>query len=423
MSHSDDSVDLADEGGDLFGDDEPEPKSSAHSLDDGGLGSERDAAERRSADHDHDGTGAIHNDQTQTKEEVVMDLALSRHKMPKTKNGTLQTMRVPNFLAFNAREYNPDTYEPTQWDLDNASSDKPKGVVRFQKDPNNGALVSNTLVHRWSDGSLTITIGGDHYEIQSKRMASAANKPYHDKDDAHYYAASPQFLKDSLLTVGHITEQYTVLLSGDLKDEATMKLVDRMREAGRRPNQSDMIVHATRDPELQKREAEQAERALMKAQRKRENAAARVETRGAGPRPGLSINDLEGRRGAGASRKKGVDGIVRIKRRRPEYDSDDDLPSGTRRQDEYDRDDDFIAPSDSTVESFPESGVEEDDFPDVDVGKAPRAKKKQKVVKPEEDAGADTDADADAELDDFEVSVPAEQPRARRRNIIDDDDE
>ncbi|KAH8165693.1 hypothetical protein CIB48_g2574 [Xylaria polymorpha] len=310
-------------------------------------------------DDDDDATQA-----QQTKEEIVMDIALSRHRMPKIKNGTLQSMRVPQFLSFMAREYNPDTFEPTPWDMENAKSDQPKSIVRFRRDANT----------------------------------------------------------DSLLTVGHINEQYTVLLNRDMQDEATIKLAESMAAAarGKRPNESDMIITATRDPELQKKEAEMAEKERMKAQRRRENAAARIDSRTTGYRSGgLSVNDLEGgRRGAGGSRKRGAGGAARPKRRRPEYDSDDDLPSGTRRQDEYDREDDFIAPSDDDMISEVEDDEEEEDLLDDEEEEAPR-KKRQKTAEPEED----DDADADADLDDIDAPAPAEQTRARRRNIVDDDDE
>ncbi|KAI0468738.1 Leo1-like protein-domain-containing protein [Xylaria cf. heliscus] len=421
-SDSEDPVDLADEGGDdLFGDDEPEPRSDRERyLSDNELASERAATERDGADNDDDDDMQAQ----QTKEEIVMDIALSRHRMPKIKNGTLQSMRVPQFLSFMAREYDPDTFEPTPWDMENAKSDQPKSIVRFRRDANTGELISNTLVHRWSDGSLTIAVGGTHYEIQTKKMAPAGNKPYTEREDGHYYAAAPHFLKDSLLTVGHITEQYTVLLNRDMQDEATIKLAESMAAAarGKRPNESDMIITATRDPELQKKEAEMAEKERMKAQRRRENAAARIDSRATGYRSGgLSVNDLEGgRRGAGGSRKRGAGGAARAKRRRPEYDSDDDLPSGTRRQDEYDREDDFIAPSDDDMVSEVEDDEEEEDLLDDEEEEAPR-KKRQKTAEADEEA--DDDADADADLDDLDAPAPVEQTRARRRNIVDDDDE
>ena len=113
-----------------------------------------------------------------------------------------------------------------------------------------------------------------------------------------------------------------------------------------------MIIKTTQDPELQKKQAEQAEKERMKAQRRRETAAAKMDGIGRYKSGGLSIGDLEGgRRAPGAGRKRGAPGAARTKRRRPEYDSDDELPQGARRQDEYDMEDDFIVASDEELES------------------------------------------------------------------------
>lgn len=88
MSDSEDPIDLPDEGGDdLFGDDEPEPRSDRERyLSDNELASERGAVERDGADDDDDDATQAQ----QTKEEIVMDIALSRHRMPKIKNGTVR---------------------------------------------------------------------------------------------------------------------------------------------------------------------------------------------------------------------------------------------------------------------------------------------------------------------------------------------
>lgn len=90
MSDSEDPVDFADEGGDdLFGDEEPEPRSDrGRYLSDNELASERDAVERDDADHDDDDDEAMQTQQT--KEEIVMDIALSRHRLPKMKNAIVR---------------------------------------------------------------------------------------------------------------------------------------------------------------------------------------------------------------------------------------------------------------------------------------------------------------------------------------------
>ncbi|KAI5926897.1 Leo1-like protein-domain-containing protein [Camillea tinctor] len=427
MSDSDEPIDLPDEGGDdLFGDeDDNETRSNQDGvLSDDDLASEQDAGGRHTRDDRDDRDDDAEAQNQQVKEKRIGDVAMFRHRTPRTKDGALQSLKVPSFLRFMADVYKPDEFEPTEWDKTNLQSDKPKEVVRFQRDEQTGELKSNALVYRWSDGSMTMSVGGEHYEIQKKMMAPPANKPYEEREDAHYYAAAVHFSEQLLITVGHITEQYTVNLNRNMQDEARIKFANDMAAAarGKRPNGADMIITATQDPELQKKEAELAEKERMKAQRRRENAAARLDsTRSGGYRAGgLSIGDLEGRR-AGGPRKRGAPGAQKAKRRRPEYDSDDDFPAGTHRQNEYDREDDFIAPSDDEQMSGVDDDDDEEDILDDDdeeEEEAPR-KKRQKTADAEDD---DADADADADLDD--IDAPAvESSRARRRNIIDEDDD
>ncbi|KAI8959571.1 Leo1-like protein-domain-containing protein [Daldinia sp. FL1419] len=412
----------SEDGGDLFGDE----GDVEQVLSDQDLASEQDEGDDRDDDRDHgrnrdrDDDADADEDQ-EVKVKRIMGVTLHRHRIPRTSRdgtGSLQTMKVPSFIKLQAEEYKPSTYEPTEWDIQNARSEQPKNVVRFQRDPETGELKSNAAIYRWSDGSLTVSVGGDHYEIQKKAMAPAADKPYYEeRDDAHYYVAAAHFTSELFMTVGHVSEQYSVKLPSNLKDEALLKFSRDMEAAQRARRQGgDMIITATKDPELQKREAELAEKERMKAQRRRENAAARLDGRGGGYRSGgLSIGDLESGRRAGGSRKRGTTNQSKGKRRRPEYDSDDDFPSGGGRQNEYDREDDFIAPSDDEDEGNEDEEDEEDILDDDEEEEAPR-KKRQRTADAEDD-----DADADADLDDMDA--PAESSHRRRRHIIDEDDD
>jgi RNA polymerase-associated protein LEO1 len=270
------------------------------------------------------------------------------------------------------------------------------------------------MIYRWSDGSVTIGVGDGHYQILAKSEAPPRDKPYQELQDGHYFAAAAHLSSNLLMVVGQVSEQYTVQPNKSFNDDAVERLKERM-EAAQRTAGDDMIIHTTEDPELRKKQAEQAEKERMKAQRRREAAASRLDVGGSRySRGGLSVNDLEGGSRSASGRKRGLAGNQRAKKRRPEYDSDDDLPQGARRGEDYDLADDFIAPSDEDGES---EAVEddEDDLLD-DEEEAPRSKR-QKA------AEEDNDADADGDLDD-DIQVQAyESSRSRRRNIIDDDDE
>lgn len=210
------------------------------------------------------------------------------------------------------------------------------------------------------------------------------------------------------MTVGHVTEQFNVRPNKEVGDDALNLLADRMAQASKAAHSNDMIIRTTVDPELQKKKAEQLEKERMKAQRRRENAQARQYDTGLGRpgRGGLSIGALEG----GRQRKRGAPGSGKPKRRRPEYDSDDDLPQGVGRQEKYDLDDGFLVGSD---EEEMESGAEEDEDDLLDDEEEAPRHKRQRTADPE-----DEDASGD-EVD----PAPETTSRSRRRHIIEDDDE
>jgi RNA polymerase-associated protein LEO1 len=333
----------------------------------------------------------------------------------------LHSLRVPDFIRWNPEEYKSDEYEPSQKEIAAAKADKLRPLVRFRRNRRTGDMETNTLIHRWSDGSLTISVGDEMFEIQSKSLAPPADEKYQEVQDAHYYAASASVASEALLVVGHITQQHNVRPNEVIADAALERLIGRMEEA-QHGTPTDMIIQTKQDPELQKKQAELAEKERLRLQRKRETAAARLDGLGNRyPRGALSINDLEGggRRPPGSGRKRGAPGAPRQKRRRPEYDSDDDLPPGGR-QDDYDLEDDFIAKSDEEISGEGEDDDEEDVLDDDDEEEEERAPR----TKRQKTAEAEDDADGEADLDD--VDAPAhsgDASRNRRRNIIQDDDE
>ena len=319
-------------------------------------------------------------------------------------------MRVPKFIKFMPEEYDAEMFEPTEFDVDNAKAERPRHVARVRRDGSTGELKSNSNIYRWSDGSVTISVGGEHYEVQKKALAPGQDKPYNELHDGHYYAAAAELSSDLLMTVGHLVEQYNVKPNKAVGDDALSVLAERMAQASKNTTDSDMIIRTTRDPELQKKQAEMAEKERSKAQRRRENAALRMDGVPGRSRGGLSIGDLEGGRGFGSGRKRGMPG-TKPKRRRPEYDSDDDLPQGVGRREDYDMEDGFLVGSDE--EELESEADEEEEELDDDEDNRRRRNKRQRTEEPEEDEDAEGD-----DVDPGETSG-----RARRRNVIDDDDE
>lgn len=291
--------------------------------------------------------------------------------------------------------------------------------MRYRRDPATGKMQSNANIYRWSDGSVTLAVGEDHYEMQTKTLAPAPGKPYSEIQDAHYYTAAAHLSSNCLLVVGHLTEQYAVRPNFTVQDDALERMRQKMTEAAKAKT-DDFIIQTTEDPELAKKRAELAEKERNKAQRRRETAAAKMDGSSSRyARGALSIGDLEGgRRGAAAAgaggRKRGAAGAQSRKRNRnAEYDSDDDLPGGSGRHDEYVLDDFAVASDEegSEGEEEDEEEILDDEEEDED---APRRKRQRTAEK------EDGDADAEADMDDDEAPAPASR---RRRRVVEDDDE
>lgn len=226
-----------------------------------------------------------------------------------------------------------------------------------------------------------------------------------------------------------MSNQHTVRPNEAVEDDALDKLQKSLAAAARRGNKNEKgpeLIASTQDPELQKRRAEIAEKERMRAQRRRETAAEKASLShrsGGGRSGGLSLDDLEGRgRRAPTSGRK----PPKPRKRRPEYDSDDDDgPKGRSREDEYDMEDDFLAPSDDEEEAPAEDDEEEEELLDEESDREERKAKKQKTSRHED--VSDADADAEADLDDEEAPaapvVADAAGRGRKRNIIEDDDD
>jgi len=441
LASDDEPIDnAADVVNDLFGDDEETGSEHERHLSDLELDSGDDEGRN---DRAHDKMDAEEVNM-EGRTALIQDSNIGRHPLPRPCDGELNALRLPKFLGIEPHPFDPETFELPVSDhhMDYRSANfsanaTAMSTMRYRKNPASGKLESNTVVYRWSDGSTTISVGEQHYELQTKPLAPPKeNKTYEEVQDSHSYFASPSIHSQLLQIVGHMTNQHTVRPNKDIEDDALEKLQRSLAAATRGSSKGDdkngpELITNTQDPELQKKEAEKAEKERMRAQRRRETAAAKADIsigrgRVAG---GLTVDDLEGRAGRrtpGSGRKQ-ASGTKRP-RRRPEYDSDDDLPRGRNREDEYDKNDDFLASSDEELEDEPEpDDDEEEEMIDDDSDREEPKRKKRKSSKTEEPS--DADADAEADLDDNEapggVPVAGETTagRGRMRNIIMDDDD
>lgn len=329
----------------------------------------------------------------------------------------MQLAKVPNFLRFVPEALDPRDFAPTPWDVENSKRRIPINIVRYRKNPKTGKLESNANIFRWSDGSLTMQVGEEHYDIQVKSQIPPPNKAYQPDRDANRYVAAAHSAQAQLLTVAHVTEEWAIRPDKQRVDEDTELLREKMGLARGGVKEGEMIITTNQDPELQKKQAELAEKERARAARKRENAQMRMEGGASGYRKtGLSIGELEGGRRSGSGRKRGPGGgSKRARARDDEYDSDDD--PGVHRHNEYDKDDGFIADSDE--ESVEGGDDDEEDILDDEEEEyeRPRAKR-QRTEEPSND-----EADADGEPDEDAPATSGDHGRRRVRRVVSDDDD
>lgn len=351
--------------------------------------------------------------------------------------------RLPKFLGVEPAEYNAMTFELPVADHHSSvasanfsANATATTTARFRKGAG-GKLESNTLINKWSDGTYTLLLGDTHYTLEGKPLAPSAapGTKYQDHLDSHQYLATPYINSQLLHIIGHVTNQFTVRPNKEIEDQALARLESSLAAATRGRQKGDnkdglTLIASNQDPELGKRQAEQAERDLMKKQRKEEAAALRVAQQAGRVRgsttQGLSLDELERRLPGSSKKKRSAPTKPRRARRRADYSSDEDEgPRGRNREDEYDLEDDFLAPSDEEGEEG-EGGDESEEEAEEESEDDRRKVKKQKT---DTKAEADSDVDAEGEIDDAVAPQEAASggdasaARGRRRLVIEDDED
>lgn len=320
-------------------------------------------------------------------------------------------MRIPDFVRIQAAPFDPSTFTTPTVAENESAFDQAASTIRYKKNAS-GDLESNALFNRWSDGSVTISIGEVVYELMAKPLAPKVYKDYQDVLDSHTYLATPHVGSQLMQIVGHVNNSFTVVPNADLQAKAVAKLKENMAKSGRHNDHKDVAnqIVRTEDPETQKRKAEQLERERNKLQKRREQAAQRTEQRIRGPAGGLGL----GMERLGGKVKRAP--AKKVRARKDDYDSeDDDRGHGGRREDEYDMEDDFLAASDEEEER----GEDEDSEEEYERNSPPKAKKQKRAAK-------GSDVDASGESDDGARQPSASQADAggrRKRQVIEDDED
>ncbi|KAK9385465.1 Leo1-like protein-domain-containing protein [Lipomyces mesembrius] len=258
--------------------------------------------------------------------EITMPRYLPSHSVPKEINVT----RIPNFLNVDYSAFDPDSY------LENAANIQAEGEEaaelrqqlraevnntirwRYTRDEfGNPQIQSNARILRWSDGSLSLKLGSEVFDINKKSIADTYIAASHDQQEIVQFHAK---IASSMTLVPTSTASLTHM---------------RLSKAIARGNVKVSNIHdiaTTEDPEKMKREAEKAEESKIRARKKLDNKRRQRENR----YPyGRDTGDL----GAATPLERGG---------RRAYDDDDGMGYGTG--DKYERDDFVVSDDDEEEE-------------------------------------------------------------------------
>lgn len=243
---------------------------------------------------------------------------------------------------------------------------------------------------------------------------------YNARLDSHTYLSSPAEAVSLLQITNRVTSSLAVQSYADQDDDATIKLQESMAAAvkGHKGTEGVEIMHITEDPELAKKKAEVAQKELQRAARRRQLQEEKERERSnrvlgrSGLRPGgfggLTVGGLEDDEGmsrpsrARPSKPK----AKKPRRRNSEYsDEEEFMTRGRTREDEYDEDDGFLVGSDEEPELVADESEEEED---IDMGDERPSKKSSQ---------------RDAVAEEAPATAGSPRGRAKRRRVIDDEDE
>ncbi|KAJ3549726.1 hypothetical protein NMY22_g765 [Coprinellus aureogranulatus] len=191
-SLSEDAGDSDEEMGDLFGNDDVEdfraersasPTASAAGSQEGLASPERER--RQALEYGEDDLPA----QDIPSELREAEVSFPNLPVPRSSDGDTWVIRTPNFMSIDSKPFHPDTYiGPDQEDEEAADNAKERSMTiklrventmrwRWAKDENGAdKRQSNARIVRWSDGSLSLRLGKEIFDV-TKTLDHSASAP------------------------------------------------------------------------------------------------------------------------------------------------------------------------------------------------------------------------------------------------------
>ena len=251
-------------------------------------------------------------------------------------------VRMPNFLSIDPRPFDAATYQGEGGEeevLDEEGKTRLKmsveNTIRWQyvpseDNPEQMKKISNARVVKWSDGSMSLHLGGEIFDIHTMNENHDHNHMYVKQGNG---LVGQAVFKKKLTFRPHSTDSYT-------HKKMTLSMADKSSKV---QQVKEMPLGRLKNPEMNKAQLIKQEEEALKATVRRENQQRRVRDR-------FSIRSLE--QGV-ADDEEGVISLSSIKRNALNRSRDDDFidddysssasPSGS------DDDDDFAASLSATA--------------------------------------------------------------------------
>ncbi|KAK9761153.1 Paf1 complex component, partial [Basidiobolus ranarum] len=218
-------------------------------------------------------------------ERITFECQLQHIPHPTSEDSKHYLARLPNFMNTELKAFDPDTYEEDQQEgTEEERAQKIKLQVentirwRYAKDANNEIVKeSNAKFVKWSDGTLSLLLGEELFDINTKSM---------DHDNQYVIVHHP--VEGLLETQIRYTDTMAFRPSS-VAGATQRKMVMAIAGKHKKVQRAKMFITTT-DPEKQKQELEAREAEKLRAQRRlesqRRNKASRYSQ-------GLTEADLE----------------------------------------------------------------------------------------------------------------------------------
>ncbi len=323
-------------------------------------------------------------------EQREMEISIPAHAI--SHNSTsVYTVRVPTFLSVEPRPFDADAFLQSVENSKNNKKSylnklKAENTLRWRYNKNEEGSVykqSNAHFIKWSDGSLSMKLGNEIFDVVNKPIADTFLAISHD---------AQEILQSSTMVDKTMTFVPTSTSSSMHKKYTEALLKQQVKQASVRN------IATNDDPDRIKREAEKAEVINLRARRKLENKR--------------RLQDEKGGKGAAGSNNKYGSHSDRLGGYEDRY----ERPSSYSRE-KYDEEDDFVVGDDEEEE------IDAMNSDDEDEEELERAERLRKVKRAGTDKYSDRNDHREQEKRVESDEDASRASRKKRRVISDDEDE